>query len=970
MRLKNWVLFSARDAEHGQELWRTDGTPEGTVQFKDLAPGPADSNPQFLHASSTIALLKTKDGSLVATGGLSKNTRVIVPAAKDVSIVDACVPLADGGRILFQQYRRSAARHELWITDGTVTGTAKLADSTPSWEEALTAVSASGFTYFRSAYSNGQLWRTDGTVAGTKLILSSSVGVKGLAALGDRVVVSVNKASAASGTLMQGLFEINAAGRLNNIYGGNVYQLTGQWARSMQFVGQPSPGTGRELIRWDGTSFKKVPNVSYPLLDQLISGDALRLWDSGPIPGDEAVFFDLNLTLYAVGPNDARERLLFSQEVMPEDYSVYHAVDPASGVHAIVRGDGVALRYTVGSSTAIAIGQATDGTLEAASAPAVMGKYAYFNPYDELADVTYLARKADTGRTQTLLGVTPSEGPPLPAAQRLVVAGASSVAFFERDTPESYDYNDRVAQTWVLGPDGAGGRVAGMPSPTPLLQTSHYDAAQDALYAQFGTGRAAQLVRIDIKTRTAKVLAPGTYVNRQLGLLNGHVVASIWDTFLASGRRRYRAAIVAIDANGTVTRLATSASNAPVARLDARDHFGSMSVNSALGRAAVSFDDLLILTDGTIANTTSLRQAVRAIAPDSLGSAVALAANDVFQIVFEGDDGVSGPGATARLVRVPLNAARTAARGNAVAVTNFGARAGSLSAAEDAADAIQFHDSAGFIWLGQRAYLARGESVSEGGDGIIRLVRITASSGLAETLDLAAWTRLYGSTAGRVVFKSYDSSVSLYKLHQQSPIDSIRTYLPGYGGVGSIAVSSKHVYVERESVGVQRVTGGRVESILPAMDRFQSNWSGQYLALASDDAGRLVISGLPAISTAGAFDGTPISSPFRAWCYTPSLSIVGTVFLDSNRNGTQDASDGGLRGWRVFIDKDNDGVLDKNEYVVRTSSTGRFEFFDLGVGTYTIRVLGYPEFAATTSSLFRVKTNNESTVVRRFGFGQ
>jgi hypothetical protein len=102
----------------------------------------------------------------------------------------------------------------------------------------------------------------------------------------------------------------------------------------------------------------------------------------------------------------------------------------------------------------------------------------------------------------------------------------------------------------------------------------------------------------------------------------------------------------------------------------------------------------------------------------------------------------------------------------------------------------------------------------------------------------------------------------------------------------------------------------------------------------------------------------------------PTVSLAGTVFRDANRNGTQEANDAGLRGWRVFIDKDNDGVLDKNEYVVRTSSSGRFEFFDLGVGTYTVRVLGYVEFVATTNTSFRVKTTDSSTVVRRFGFGQ
>src|SRR5216110_1684365 len=39
-----FVFFSANDGDHGIELWRTDGTPEGTVMF-DLVPGPDHSVP-------------------------------------------------------------------------------------------------------------------------------------------------------------------------------------------------------------------------------------------------------------------------------------------------------------------------------------------------------------------------------------------------------------------------------------------------------------------------------------------------------------------------------------------------------------------------------------------------------------------------------------------------------------------------------------------------------------------------------------------------------------------------------------------------------------------------------------------------------------------------------------------------------------------------------------------------------------
>src|SRR5262249_22594237 len=42
------VFFAASRFEDGTELWKTDGTDAGTVQVKDIAPGPASSQPAQL----------------------------------------------------------------------------------------------------------------------------------------------------------------------------------------------------------------------------------------------------------------------------------------------------------------------------------------------------------------------------------------------------------------------------------------------------------------------------------------------------------------------------------------------------------------------------------------------------------------------------------------------------------------------------------------------------------------------------------------------------------------------------------------------------------------------------------------------------------------------------------------------------------------------------------------------------------
>jgi ELWxxDGT repeat protein len=47
-KVENQLFFSANDGEFGSELWKSDGTAEGTVLVKDVWPGERNSNPMDL----------------------------------------------------------------------------------------------------------------------------------------------------------------------------------------------------------------------------------------------------------------------------------------------------------------------------------------------------------------------------------------------------------------------------------------------------------------------------------------------------------------------------------------------------------------------------------------------------------------------------------------------------------------------------------------------------------------------------------------------------------------------------------------------------------------------------------------------------------------------------------------------------------------------------------------------------------
>lgn len=77
--------------------------------------------------------------------------------------------------------------------------------------------------------------------------------------------------------------------------------------------------------------------------------------------------------------------------------------------------------------------------------------------------------------------------------------------------------------------------------------------------------------------------------------------------------------------------------------------------------------------------------------------------------------------------------------------------------------------------------------------------------------------------------------------------------------------------------------------------------------------------------------------------------VEGTVFLDSNANGTLGAGEGGLSGAEVFLDANDNGILDDGEESTTTDDLGRYHFL-VAAGTHVVRVLPYhADYQATTA---------------------
>lgn len=131
------VYFVATDGVHGFEPWVSDGTESGTYMLKDINPG-------------------SGNGCNVSTVHLDNDfTNFFRPGA--------------GGKLYFVA-SASPGDNEVWITDGTETGTTVLKDLTPGTSGSSPSYfkNLNNYTFFTAWVNNASaMYRTDGTAAGT-----------------------------------------------------------------------------------------------------------------------------------------------------------------------------------------------------------------------------------------------------------------------------------------------------------------------------------------------------------------------------------------------------------------------------------------------------------------------------------------------------------------------------------------------------------------------------------------------------------------------------------------------------------------------------------------------------------------------------------------------------------------------------------------------------------------------------------
>jgi ELWxxDGT repeat protein len=171
------LYLNANDEAGGSELWTSDGSEAGTKMVKDIRPGGEGSIPwRFVDMGDTLYFF-ADDGTngieLWNTDGTADGTTLV----KDIAPGSASSYPGDEvtrvGDSFYFSANDGTSGSELWKSDGTAAGTKlvrDINDAGSSFPDNLTAV---GGTLYFTAFdeTNGfELWRSDGTEAGTALV--------------------------------------------------------------------------------------------------------------------------------------------------------------------------------------------------------------------------------------------------------------------------------------------------------------------------------------------------------------------------------------------------------------------------------------------------------------------------------------------------------------------------------------------------------------------------------------------------------------------------------------------------------------------------------------------------------------------------------------------------------------------------------------------------------------------------------
>ncbi|MEA5502277.1 ELWxxDGT repeat protein, partial [Halotia wernerae UHCC 0503] len=181
------LYFTADDGIHGRELWKSNGMVAGTVLVKDIVPGFGGSDPNIQINIDNILYFTADDGTSPYTyrrdlwkSDGTQNGTVLVKDLPGSDRSYAYTPTNVNGSLYFFAYESSGSTYSynLWKSNGTTAGTIKLKTSDYTLWNLINVNDIVYFTYYDQTYGQ-ELWKSDGTIAGTVRVKDINPGSGG-----------------------------------------------------------------------------------------------------------------------------------------------------------------------------------------------------------------------------------------------------------------------------------------------------------------------------------------------------------------------------------------------------------------------------------------------------------------------------------------------------------------------------------------------------------------------------------------------------------------------------------------------------------------------------------------------------------------------------------------------------------------------------------------------------------------------
>lgn len=185
--VRGTLYFAAEDGVNGRELWKTNGTPKGTVLVKDINPRNGSSNPKALTEMNGLVYFAAGDPihgiELWRSNGTADGTSMVKDVRPGARVNSSPSDLVNVYGTLFFVAADANAGRELWRSDGTAAGTVLVKDILPGSQHSRIKNSTAVYRTLYFSATDGvhgqELWKSDGTAAGTVMVKDLTPGPAG-----------------------------------------------------------------------------------------------------------------------------------------------------------------------------------------------------------------------------------------------------------------------------------------------------------------------------------------------------------------------------------------------------------------------------------------------------------------------------------------------------------------------------------------------------------------------------------------------------------------------------------------------------------------------------------------------------------------------------------------------------------------------------------------------------------------------